>query len=351
MGKREQINIDSDQYEMIQSQIPEIGKIVHKTKTRTYIKKKDLYEIKESCIENYTTLCEILDHANDLNNTKHINQEYPKEFEKNVEVFQNPQINQDWIPCFMSVVGKAHLKRNPPVPCQDSSLALNLNRPIAIVADGAGSSFLSHKGSKQVVLGLNRLIFSLEDICSSLLDNNEPNNFAINAFANRLIKHSIGLIEDLSIQEKQSFDAYKCTLLFTLLGTYNLFWLKIGDGAIIIESNEKLMNIGPNGKGEYANQTTFLSKKITSNEFSFGVMPLKGVTGVLLCSDGAGEKLISNNGIDIAPAVKKMFSDCRRRYLDNVGLYEFLVNDTLWKTTTGDDKSICILSLITNGEN
>lgn len=57
----------------------------------------------------------------------------------------------NWTVAFASVIGNLHVREN--IPCQDSSnyLAIDENRGVAVVADGAGSYSNSHIGSESAV--------------------------------------------------------------------------------------------------------------------------------------------------------------------------------------------------------
>ena len=77
----------------------------------------------------------------------------------------------DWDKCWNGVAcaeaGSKHLQTNPPVPCQDFANSIappNAPRPVAFVADGAGSARFSHLGAEEVVSRLKHLAISLEDI-------------------------------------------------------------------------------------------------------------------------------------------------------------------------------------------
>lgn len=82
------------------------------------------------------------------------------------------QPNQQWHASYEAVVGLAHRDASPPLPCQDSAMALNTPRPMVIVADGAGSSAVSEIGSLAITTGLVRLLNTLEKQVAQLLDTN-----------------------------------------------------------------------------------------------------------------------------------------------------------------------------------
>lgn len=58
------------------------------------------------------------------------------------------------------------------------------------------------------------------------------------------------------------------------------------------------MQLGRVGKGEFANQTTFVDDALSMNDVAVGSVASEGLTGVAVMSDGAAEKLVSNDGPD-----------------------------------------------------
>lgn len=252
-----------------------------------------------------------------------------------------------WRRVFDAVVGSSHLKANPPIPCQDAALAVLVPRPAIFVADGAGSARLSHFGSSAVVRYLNRFIASIEDINQDFLDQDRQQEIdADKRYAYRFIKYTIGILQELSQVEKEPIDLFKCTLLITIIGKSKLFWLKIGDGSIVIEKDQALELIGPLGKGDFANQTTFVTENITDKDIHYGFLDAQNVTAVAAFTDGAAEKLVTANGLQISQALSKIFHDIRTGEFTQDELHQFLSNKDVWLRTTGDDKGISILSYL-----
>lgn len=252
-----------------------------------------------------------------------------------------------WRRLFDAVVGSSHLRANPPIPCQDSALAVLIPRPSIFVADGAGSARLSHFGSSNVVKYLNRFTASIEDINQEILDQHRQEDIEFDKrYANRFIKYAIEILKELSEQKNEATDLFKCTLLITIIGKNKLFWLKVGDGFIVIEKAGNLELIGPLGKGDFANQTTFLTECINDNDISYGFIDVQDVTGVAAFTDGAGEKLVSSNGSQISRFLSKIFQNMRTGEFTKKEINEFLTDKNVWLRTTGDDKGIATLSYL-----
>lgn len=265
--------------------------------------------------------------------------------EEFIDVEENLTTWKKWRRVFDAVVGSSHLRVNPPIPCQDSVLSVLIPRPAIFVADGAGSARLSHFGSSAVVRYLNRFTASIEDINQEILDKDRQEDIEIEKkYANRFIKYATQILIELSEEQKESFDLFRCTLLITVIGKNKLFWLKVGDGFIVIEKGQNLELIGPLGKGDFANQTTFLTEHLTDKDIHYGFIDVQNVTGVAAFTDGAGERLVSNNGLQIAGSLSKFFQGIRTREFTQGDLNQFLSNKDIWQRTTGDDKGIAILS-------
>jgi len=265
--------------------------------------------------------------------------------EEFIDIQENLTTWKKWRRVFDAVVGSSHLRVAPPIPCQDSALSVLIPRPAIFVADGAGSARLSHFGSSAVVRYLTRFTASIEDINQEILDKDRQEDIELEKkYAHRFIKYAIEMLKELSEEKQESFDLFRCTLLITIIGKTKLFWLKVGDGFIVIEKGESLELIGPLGKGDFANQTTFLTEHLTDKDIHYGFINVQNVTGVAAFTDGAGERLVSNNGLQIAGTLSKIFHGIRTREYTQSDLNQFLSNKEIWQRTTGDDKGIAILS-------
>lgn len=166
-----------------------------------------------------------------------------------------------WFSQYEAVAGLAHRDMPIPLPCQDAALASSDPRPWLLVADGAGSSAVSEIGARSVVAGLNRLLHTLEQQVASLLDAEQaPRPDEARRLTLLLVKHARGLLADLAAEHRRPLKDFRCTLLLAVLGQRNLLWLKIGDGALVVERTQaaspksgewlaSLETLGHTGKG------------------------------------------------------------------------------------------------------
>lgn len=249
-----------------------------------------------------------------------------------------------WKNAAHAVAGKSHLRVYPPVPCQDAAIALAGQYPAVIVCDGAGSSPLSHIGAVKVSEGLSILASSLSPLHAMMLDQKKCSSFSEKDYVTLWIKYAVETIRQLTMQLAHPFSAFRSTLLLAVAGKKRVFWLQIGDGAIIFEEGNTLRPASPPVKGEYANETSFLAEKLNSSEFAFGFEPAEDITGIIAFTDGAGERLISHDGTKVAGKLGLMLEQLRSGKLNGEDIRSFLSDAAVWTGTSGDDKSIAMIA-------
>ena len=252
-----------------------------------------------------------------------------------------------------AVVGLAH--RNKNLPCQDSAQAVNRPRTALVVADGAGSSAVSELGARAVVRSTIRLLDTLDKPLSAWLDGEcaQPEQEARN-WSLLLVKHAIGVLNDLAAEHRRELRDFRCTLLLAVMGQQRLFWLKIGDGAIVLEQRRmqldgqgqpswtyELATLGRADKGEFANQTLFLDAA-TPADVQIGCLEIGPVSGLALMSDGAAERLVANDGSRVAPRVSRLLAQLRQDKLRRSVLTRMFYEDEFCERTSGDDRSIAL---------
>ncbi|QEP41839.1 protein phosphatase 2C domain-containing protein [Ectothiorhodospiraceae bacterium BW-2] len=251
-----------------------------------------------------------------------------------------------------AVVGLAHRRVN--LPCQDAVRAVNHPRPALVVADGAGSSPLSHQGAQAVVAGLIRLFETLDKPLYELLDAADtPDSNLGRSWALVIVKHAMGLLTDLAAQQQRSVSDFRSTLLVVLAGQQRLLWLKVGDGALVIERcapsdtepfESMLSTLGEVGKGEFANQTQFLDA-IEPDDVQSDLLDMGNICGMALMSDGAAERLISHDGTQVAARLTTLLQQLRQGRLARSTLTQMFYEESFCKGTSGDDRSLALAAL------
>lgn len=280
--------------------------------------------------------------------------------EKNKKEVYEPIILSDrkWQAQYEYTVGLKHRKPIPPQPCQDSAFAMaeTEHSPFSVVisADGAGSRPISDIGSQRVVSGIYRLIHTLYRSQFNPLDEGaEISSETAKRWALILTKHAKGLLEDLGSEYRRSSEDFCCTLLVGLVGKYHTFWFKVGDGAIVKETAErntegqieyKLTTLGEVGKGEYANETTFISNNLAQNAVQSGVFTSSNLSALFTMSDGAAQRLVSNDGQNVSARLTSFSEELRNDKLDRLKLTKLFYSEEFLDNHDGDDCSIALIS-------
>lgn len=255
-----------------------------------------------------------------------------------------------------AVVGLAHRAKN--LPCQDAAQAVHKPRPILVLADGAGSSAVSEIGARAVVQGTVRLLDTLNRPMAELLDGDGPDAAATaRTWGLLLVKHAVGLLKDLATEHRRELRDFRCTLLVMVAGQRRLLWLKVGDGALVLERMHGrqhhqapaevqwdapvLSTLGSLGKGEFANQTQFLDG-ITPDEVELGCVDVADVTGMAIMSDGAAERLVSLDGHQVSSRITTLLQQLRADKLRRQTLTQMFYSPDFCERSTGDDRSIAL---------
>lgn len=278
-----------------------------------------------------------------------------------------------WLAQYEAVVGLTHRNAQPPLPCQDAALAAIQPRPCVIVADGAGSSAVSEIGAQTVVTGLARLLHTLEKQLATLLDtqptpeHEDEHKTQTRNFALLLTKHALGLLQDLAAQHRRELRDFRCTLLLAVIGQQQTLWLRVGDGALIaqhLEENAQTAQtaqttptpqekaqpgtrwqvLGLAGKGEFANQTTFVDANLQPSQVQSGTLPTAYLCGLAAMSDGAAEKLVAHDGQRVAPQLGHWLHALRQDQLPRRTLTRSFYSDSFCQGSTGDDCSLALLA-------
>ncbi|ART83425.1 hypothetical protein CBP31_13005 [Oceanisphaera profunda] len=270
-------------------------------------------------------------------------------------------INHQWQSMHEQVAGRSHRNALQPMPCQDVAFSAIQPRPILLLADGAGSAAVSEQGAQALVSGISRLLNTLEQQVASLLD--QPTSTAAEArqFCLLLIKHGIGLLTDKASEQRRAVKDFNATFLVAILGKENWLWLRVGDGGLVMETmtveqnaeatagakmqlSPTLTVLGSSGKGEFANQTTFVNAHLQPEQVQSGFMPIAGLTGLALMSDGAAERLVAYDGSRASSQLSQWFHSLRAGKLKRHTLVQRLVAEEFVTGMSGDDCSLALLA-------
>jgi hypothetical protein len=256
-----------------------------------------------------------------------------------------------------AVVGLHHRNAQPALPCQDAVVVHTHPRPVLVVCDGAGSAAMSEYGARALTIGLGRLAATLELPLLTLLDTPTVDEDQARQMVQMMLRHGKGLLQDIAQQHRREVRDFRSTVLMVMVGKHRLLWLKVGDGAIVLERIQQqfdqdnhlscqpvLICLGDVGKGEFANQTTFIDEHLTMQDVQWGMLSATGVSGIAAMSDGAAEKLVSNNGCVVAGLVSRWLDGVRQQTLHRRDLTQAFYSERFTQGSTGDDRSIALLA-------
>lgn len=180
----------------------------------------------------------------------------------------------DWKAIARSATGTSHKKQQ--LPCQDyGQFIICHNVILGAIADGAGSAKHSDVGAKLTVeTALNELLqlgeYTLYLHCAP---QPLPDEQARTIFANTL-KEVVKALQERAASSDYSLNDLACTLLVFLATPNWVAAMQIGDGFIVVrlrEGEEQLL-FTPD-KGEFINETTFVTSANAINEMRVRVLP------------------------------------------------------------------------------
>ncbi len=272
-----------------------------------------------------------------------------------------------WSTLAVATAGLGHVEKTPAMPCQDAADGVATPRPALVLADGAGSSPASDLGARTLVSAMLRLADTLETQLAWLLDGREaPTADAVAQLAELLVRHAKGTLVDRAAEQCRPVRDLRCTLLLVLVGRERVLWLKVGDGELVLERAvpvnaaqetqevaqaqdeaapelmPSLRTLGERGKGEFANQTLFVDERLLFEQVQYGVETTTALTGIVLMSDGAAEKLVAFDGGQVSGQLSHWLDDLRQGKLRQRDLIRRFYSETFCRGTSGDDRSIAL---------
>lgn len=174
-----------------------------------------------------------------------------------------------WKYIFASETGTSHKKAS--LPCQDSSYCEeiltkdNSSVLVAIVSDGAGSAIKADVGSK-----LACRLFAKE--IKSFFETGRCINDVTLEFIQEFILYFQDASSMLAKEEGFTSRDFACTFLAAIVGESSAVFVQVGDGAIVISSEENLNDYScvfwPQ-QGEYANMTNFITDANVLNNIEY----------------------------------------------------------------------------------
>lgn len=192
-----------------------------------------------------------------------------------------------WRTLGITATGRGHLARG--VLCQDHYTVASLTNGdlVVIVADGAGSAEFSDEGARVAVEECLSLI--AEKVQQAALSRQDYHEIFMTV-AER-VSH---FARSFQLAPRDCYTTLN-VLHCTEHGTFNA---SIGDsGSIVLTADGELEILAEPFKGEYANETTFLTKRMIEKYFTYGSTH-EGVTGFISATDGIFDMLFQRDQIN-----------------------------------------------------
>jgi hypothetical protein len=213
------------------------------------------------------------------------------------------QASKHWIIVGESSLGASHQKNN--TPCQDAHFYQILSNDwgVAAVADGAGSVEKAHIGSKFLAENAGRIFINLihnQQWEKQLPQEEEWQTLSKQGFAQ--LRQSL---ETFAFSQNLSAKDLSSTLMLVVFSPFGLMAVHIGDGrAGYLSQDDTWKALIEPWKGEYANETVFLSSDIwdkeSINQYLKTSMVTEKVKAFTLLSDGCERHSFICNVLDEA---------------------------------------------------
>jgi hypothetical protein len=190
------------------------------------------------------------------------------------------ELNRSWRIVGSSLTGRSHL---PNGTCEDSSGFIHLtNASCLVVADGAGSRPRSKEGSSTAKQAVFEWAINKSEVFELPQGMHEAFVVARNA------------IQDLADVANRAIQDYATTLTVIHIGESLVSVGQVGDGITVARSNDgNLMSVGPVERGEYINETTFLTSTGWEDDFRCEQFATSSLNAIAASTDGLQYDILS----------------------------------------------------------
>jgi Protein phosphatase 2C len=232
-----------------------------------------------------------------------------------------------------SVTGTSHTARG--AGCQDASgWRSEPDLTCLAIADGAGSRPLSAIGSALAVERALAVAGTAQTDETRANQAPRPADWIHAAFTDARTQ-----ISAMADSAGHKADDYATTLAIAIIAADIVAIGQVGDSTVVIGDGGRYRTIAPEAKGEYVNETLFVTAPDALDHLRITVLPAKEVELVVLSTDGLRYKILSD--LTVSTPFEPFFDDLsgyiRTPSASQSGIAEFLgsLNDQ-----TGDDKTL-----------
>lgn len=252
-----------------------------------------------------------------------------------------------WKAIARSTVGTSHIKQQ--IPCQDYGGCKILNNVIiGAVADGAGSAKYADIGAK---LAVERVLEYLAGVEQWLQKHKKigginpqplPELEARRLFT-QTVNEVVAAMDAQALSKSYSIDDLACTLLVVIATPTWVAAMQIGDGFIVVRpKQEDHILLFPPDKGEYINETTFVTSANALNQMKVSVFSGKSE---FICASTDGLERVAIRMSDYTPftpffqPLEEYLQESSNPEQSDEYLMSFLDSDRL-NARTDDDKTL-----------
>ncbi len=239
----------------------------------------------------------------------------------------------------LAMQGRGHVKEG--IPCQDkTAVREEFGTRCVVLADGAGSARLSHFGASAVVETVAALLCREFDHFYEAAAPADVTTVILDVLHRRL--------QEVAEEQSCALSDLASTLLFVACNDGRYIIGQLGDGCIAFSRDGELKLVTRPEKGEFANQTFFVTSAHAGQHFRLFKGDVGRLDGFFLMSDGAAESLYQRNTDTVAPLVRKLIiaTFCKNAEWMRNAVGNIFNNEILRKTF--DDCSIAVLPLYIN---
>ncbi len=201
--------------------------------------------------------------------------------------------------------------------------------PLLALADGAGSAVHSRIGAETAV--------------RTAVDSIREKKLRIDSRSRCLELHEAILIALREAAKELETDL--STLATTFMAVYALeetvYWMQLGDGTIIAQNHSVLGCVSVPCKGEFANETVFVTSPGASDSLQFGSFPAAECDGLLAFTDGLEPLLVYQACLIPAPVCSSLISQLKQKPLTGEDLQHLLENE--FCRASDDDKTLGLM--------
>ncbi|PIG94361.1 PP2C family serine/threonine-protein phosphatase [Gloeocapsopsis sp. IPPAS B-1203] len=253
-----------------------------------------------------------------------------------------------WKAISRSAIGTSHLKQH--LPCQDYGSYQIFNKVIVgAVADGAGSAKYADIGAKLAVETVIEHFAKFEAYLRKrkhFWQKNIPpitEKYATKIFT-KAVKKVAAVLKEQAITKGYSVNDLACTLLIVIATPTWIAAMQIGDGFIAVRFPDQLQVLFPPDKGEYINETTFVTSAKALKAMRVCVCEGKQEF-ICVATDGLEQVAIRmSDGTPFSPffqPLEQYLQETPNPEMEDEYLSSFLNSDRL-NARTNDDKTLLL---------